>query len=228
MTHEVINGYYQRPDKAEAFSKIAITQLPCGSCNALSLSSHGLNNASLATLSALKAHRVKVDVMAVTQGEGTKATTKLSFLTQCYGIIADADIGTENLRWMGPVRFDIGVAKGLFSRTKYPCDLYVKYVTEDKLQLQEHFNTHYHKDRKQDKVDDDSFKLSGSPLEQEPPNDWYQVSSAITDNINIFYVGKMPYISNDVQFFPAALPNDGAMDMIVTHTNMPLIEAAGV
>ena len=39
IPHEVINGFYLRPDKGLlTFNKIAVTQLPCGSGNALSLS----------------------------------------------------------------------------------------------------------------------------------------------------------------------------------------------
>ena len=55
----------------------------------------------------LKAHKTKLDLMAITQG--SEKITKLSFLSQCYGIIADSDIGTEHLRWLGPIRFELGV-----------------------------------------------------------------------------------------------------------------------
>lgn len=227
IPHEVINGFNQRPDKVEAFNKIAITQLPCGSGNALSLSTHGTNDALVATVRMLKAVRTKLDLMAVTQSTSDgNSTTALSFLSQCYGAIADADIGTEHLRWMGSVRFDLGIAYKIFTKAIYPCDLYVKYVTQEKEDLIKLFNKSLEdaKSKPLQNVTPDSFKVSGPHLSELPPNDWIQVASEITSKLSIFYVGKMPIISNDAQFFPAALPNDGSMDLIIIDFNSSIPE----
>ncbi|CUM48480.1 uncharacterized protein AC631_01098 [Debaryomyces fabryi] len=225
IPHEVINGFYQRPDKGlEAFNKIAVTQLPCGSGNALTLSTHGSNDASIATLNMLKSQRGKLDLMAVTQGSGDKEKTSLSFLTQCYGIIADSDIGTEHLRWMGPIRFDLGVTYKVFKRSKYPCDIYVNSVTESKRDVSDHFDQHYKTNTGLKTLTAEEFELKYPGLDKSPPDDWIRLPDATSANLNILYVGKMPYVSDDAQFFPAALPNDGSMDMIITDTNMSIIE----
>lgn len=51
---------------------------------------------------------MKVDVFSLTQnGKRT-----ISFMSQAVGLMADLDIGTENLRWMGDIRFVIGLARG--------------------------------------------------------------------------------------------------------------------
>lgn len=229
IPHEVINGFYQHPDKGvEAFNKLAVTQLPCGSGNALSLSTHGTNDAKLATVRMLKSRRTKLDLMAVTQAtdEGGELTS-LSFCSQCYGAVADSDIGTEHLRWMGPIRFDLGVAHKVFTRAKYPCDLFVKYQTQTKEELIDFFNENYEtqKSKTVKELTEEDFKLQAPKLTDEPPNDWIEVDDSIASNISIFYVGKVPMVSSDTQFFPAALPNDGSMDLIITDVNTPLMDS---
>lgn len=215
--HEVLNGFFSRPDKgAEAFNKVCVTQLPCGLGNAMSLSTHGTNDAATATVCMLKAHRTKLDLMAVTQGQPEAQTTKLSFLTQTYGVVADADIGTEHLRFLGPVRFDLGVLMKVLKSARYPCDLYVEEVTP-KEALQGHFEIHRNARSSTEPVTAESFQLRHPEGPFGPvPADWRRVPVEIGDNVSTFYVGKMPVILSNAQFFPAALPNDGAMDMVIT------------
>ena len=51
---------------------------------------------------------MKVDVFSITQnGKRT-----ISFMSQALGLMADLDIGTENLRWMGDARFVVGLLRG--------------------------------------------------------------------------------------------------------------------
>ncbi|EER33018.1 hypothetical protein CTRG_03443 [Candida tropicalis MYA-3404] len=233
IPHEVINGFYLRPDKGvSAFNKIAVTQLPCGSGNALSLSTHGSGNPSIATFQMLKAHRAKLDLMAVTQGIGESKTTKLSFLSQCYGVIADSDIGTEHLRWLGPIRFEIGVAQKVFSGATYPCDLYVNYKIDNKAEIINHVNdylTNTGNDGKSlPEITEENLQVKGPELNEPVPRDWKRIPDQIAHNLNILYVGKMPYVSADAQFFPAALPNDGTMDMIVTDSTSSAFKTASI
>ncbi|CAH6722857.1 sphingoid long chain base kinase 4 [[Candida] jaroonii] len=229
IPHEVINGFYQHPDRGvAAFNKLAVTQLPCGSGNALSLSTHGTNDAKVATLRMLKSRRTKLDLMAVTQAtDDGGELTSLSFCSQCYGAVADSDIGTEHLRWMGPIRFDLGVAHKVFTRARYPCDLYVKYQTQTKEELIDFFNENYEnqKSKSLKVLTEDDFKLLAPKLTDKPPTDWIEVDDSIASNISIFYIGKVPMVSSDTQFFPAALPNDGSMDMIITDVNTPLMDS---
>ncbi|KAI3404058.2 LCB4 [Candida oxycetoniae] len=243
IPHEVINGFYQRPDSGvEAFNNVIITQLPCGSGNALTLSTlGGSNHPEVATWLMLKSEPCKMDLMAVTQGTGENMSTKLSFLSQCYGIIADSDIGTEHLRWLGPVRFEIGVLQKVISGATYPCDLYVNYYTYDKYEIKQHVSQYVSSlERRGITSGSDSsnsngggnnnddllyqvtlkdLKINSPNLDQPVPSTWEMLPSKITENLNILYVGKMPYVSKNAQFFPAALPNDGYMDMIITDSH---------
>lgn len=228
IPHEVINGLYHRPDKGvSAFNKLAITQLPAGSGNALTLSTHGTADAATATFNMLKSVKTKMDLMALTQlDKNGDEKISLSFLSQCYGTIADCDIGTEHLRWMGPIRFDLGVLQKTVFRAKYPCSLYVKYLTTTKEELLSHFNDHVKDSTLSNQVTERSLDLKYPDITSEPPLDWILVDSDLTDNLSIFYVGKMPMVSADTQFFPAALPNDGSMDMILTDSRTSIMKTA--
>ena len=48
------------------------------------------------------------------------------------------------------------------------------------------------------------------------------MDSELTDNLTIFYTGKMPYIAKDTKFFPAALPADGTIDLVITDARIPV------
>jgi sphingosine kinase len=49
-----------------------------------------------------------VDVLSILQS----GRRSFSFLSQCVGLMADLDLGTEHLRWMGSSRFVYGYLRG--------------------------------------------------------------------------------------------------------------------
>jgi sphingosine kinase len=51
---------------------------------------------------------MKVDAFSLTQ----KGKRTISFMSQALGLMADLDIGTEHLRWMGDARFMVGLMRG--------------------------------------------------------------------------------------------------------------------
>jgi hypothetical protein len=61
-----------------------------------------------ATLNALKGRPMAIDLLSILQDD--KRT--FSFLSQCVGLMADLDLGTEHLRWMGSNRFVYGYLRG--------------------------------------------------------------------------------------------------------------------
>lgn len=250
IPYEVINGLYQRPDRAEAFNKLAVTQLPCGSGNAMSVSCHWTNNPSYAALCLVKSVEARIDLMCCSQPSYYKEFPRLSFLSQTYGVIAESDINTEFIRWMGPARFELGVAFNVLQRKKYPCEIYVKYAAKLKNDLKVHYLEHKNRaslrfeselERNQDQegLDGDSrsrdadtitekdFKLK-YPLDDGVPADWERIDPDLTDNLGIFYTGKMPYIAADTKFFPAALPADGSMDLVITDARTPVTRMAPI
>ncbi|QLL35056.1 hypothetical protein HG536_0H04320 [Torulaspora globosa] len=250
IPYEVINGLFQRPDRAEAFNKLAVTQLPCGSGNAMSVSCHWTNNPSYAALCLVKSVEARIDLMCCSQQSYYKEFPRLSFLSQTYGVIAESDINTEFIRWMGPARFELGVAFNVLQRKKYPCEIYVKYAAKLKNDLKVHYLEHKNRaslrfeselernqdhegldgdsnSRDADRITEKDFKVK-YPLDNAVPADWERIDPDLTDNLGIFYTGKMPYIAADTKFFPAALPADGSMDLVITDARTPVTRMAPI
>jgi sphingosine kinase len=135
LPYEVFNGLGKRADAKKALSKLAVVNLPCGSGNAMSCNLNGTDSVSLATLAMIKGIPTPLDLISITQGE----TRTLSFLSQSVGIVAESDLATEHLRWMGSSRFEYGFATRVFGKTVYPCDIAVKVAIEDKPSIKAHY-----------------------------------------------------------------------------------------
>ncbi|KAG7753083.1 hypothetical protein KL911_003188 [Ogataea haglerorum] len=216
IPHEVLNGIYSREDRVRAFERLFIAQTPCGSGNAMALSCLGTLKPGLATLEIIKGHTVRSDLMLICS---KSAGLRVSFLSQTYGVIAEADIGTEWMRFIGEIRFDIGVAFKILRRKQFPCRVAVKRITNDKQELLERYKSQYQQHGVTRLLDEDALKpkyFDGQLFDDNQlPAGWEWLDDNVTQNLSIFYAGKLPYISKDVDFFPAALPNDGAIDLVL-------------
>lgn len=133
--HEVFNGFGKRADAKRALSKVAVVNVPCGSGNAMSCNLNGTDSPSVAALAIVKGISTPLDLMSISQGN----TRILSFLSQSVGIIAESDLATENLRWMGSARFTYGFLVRLLGQALYPCELAVKVAINDKQEIKEHY-----------------------------------------------------------------------------------------
>lgn len=223
LPHEVFNGLGRKKDAVRALRKIAVVQLPCGSGNAMCWNLCGTGSRSLAALRVVKGLRTPLDLISVTQAD----RRTLSFLSQSLGSVAEMDLGTESLRWMGDSRFTYGVlVKILLGKAVYPCDVAVKVEIDDKaeirLRYQQELNDHPPSNLDED---DPTFQEANGadvhgeslpPLKygyatDELPDGWNLVPY---DNLGSFYAGNMAYMSADGNIFPAALPNDGCADLI--------------
>lgn len=225
--HEVINGLSQRKggDAAQALAGLPLCQLPCGSGNSLAISLNGTSSPTLASLGMVKGIPMPVDLMMITQDD----KQCLSFLTQAFGTIADADLGTEHLRWMGGTRFLIGTLQYTLAAKTYPCDIYVKYTQETTRQLKDHYNQHLqaHQDRINGppaspklptETNTQDFMVPRFGTVKDPvPADWTHLPDC--SHLSLMYCGKMPWVSSDCMMFPASLPTDGTMDLFITRTN---------
>lgn len=268
IPHEVLNAIYHRKDRSKIFQEMVISQIPCGSGNALSLSCHGTNNASLASLNILKGRVEQVDLMTCQQesykdnidkidDEEVAQNTRVSFLSQAYGIIAESDINTEYLRFIGPSRFEIGVTSQVLRKKKYPCDVMVQFGKQNKHEVKQHYlenlkqktrDQHsgtgifdeelnanvYTFDGKQEfrtLSDNDllpKYHLSDTDVNELPDPSWCLSDSSITKNLNIFYGGKMPYIAPDTKFFPAAIHNDAFIDLVLSDSKTSISRMASI
>ncbi|KAF7594651.1 sphinganine kinase lcb4 [Aspergillus hancockii] len=214
LVYEVFNGLAKKPDASTALSKIAIGHIPCGSGNAMSWNLYGTGSASLAALYIVKGVRIPLDLVSISQGD----RRTLSFLSQSFGIIAESGLGTENIRWMGSARFTCGYLTLLMNKKIYPAELAVKVEIGDKQIIKKHYRSAVQKSP----LDVDGLARSepdcvGLPplrygsVQDEIPADWKLIPE---DNLCYFYVGNMAYMAPDANIFPAALPNDGLVDLV--------------
>ncbi|KAL5356945.1 ATP-NAD kinase-like domain-containing protein [Aspergillus floccosus] len=210
LPYEVFNGLGKKANAREALAKIAVAMLPCGSGNAMAWNLCGTGSVSVAALTIVKGLRTPMDLVSLTQGN----TRTLSFLSQSFGIVAESDLGTDNIRWMGAHRFTYGFLVRLLSRTVYPCDLAMKVEIDEKKAIKAHYHTYANSPPPTRPAED---AVGGLPelkygtVQDELPKDWEVIPA---ETIGNFYAGTMAIMSKDTTFFPASLPNDGMMDIV--------------
>ena len=218
LPYEVFNGLGKKRDACQALRKVAVVQLPCGTGNAMSWNLNGTDSPSLAALCVVKGIRTPLDLISITQGN----RRTLSFLSQSIGIVAESDLATENLRWLGSARFTYGILVRLLRKTIYPCDLAIKVEVATKPEVREHYRRALN-DRSLPEQHRDSLDPDGDPREpglpllqfgtikDELPEGWTLFPY---DKLGNFYSGNMALIAPDTNFFPATLPHDGCMDLV--------------
>ncbi len=99
-----MQGLLNRADW-QAACHLPLAHVPGGSGNGLAHSC-GLSDAGSCVLAAVKGSSTRLDVASVLHPPGQRL---YAFLSLTYGAIANADISTEPLRWMGDTRFALGV-----------------------------------------------------------------------------------------------------------------------
>ncbi len=119
MVHEVLNGLAARADADAALAALAIGTIPAGSGNALATSllraaSEPLHPRSAAFLVA-RGGRAALDLWRVTQ----PSRQGYAFLSLEWAMASDMDLGSDALRWLGPLRFDIYALLRILTSWKY-------------------------------------------------------------------------------------------------------------
>ncbi|RYP13561.1 hypothetical protein DL765_006826 [Monosporascus sp. GIB2] len=245
LPHEVFNGLGKRPDALRALRTLAVAHIPCGSGNAMSCNLNGSHKPAQAALAVIKGVRTPLDLMSVTQGgAGKDSETRrtLSFLSQSVGIVAESDLGTENMRWMGAMRFNVGVAQRMLRRQIYPCTVVAKVEIGDKAGVRAHYrrerdahtnnNTNVPREGERPEVQDGGAggpnaldageglpPLRYGTINDKVPDDWVVLP---TERMGNFYCGNMAYMAPGASFFPATNPHDGMMDLVMNDGDIPL------
>lgn len=149
LIYEVINGLAARPDAKKAL-RIPIGPIPTGqqclirceyrlmtgSANSLCINLFGPQdtfNIQLACLNIIKGQEMPKDLYSVLFVESQKRIW--SFLSQAIGLMVDADLGTESIRWMGDVRFTLGFIKGVAASRNHKCRIRMRVLDEDKVEM---------------------------------------------------------------------------------------------
>lgn len=239
LPHEVLNGLATRENDAlEALQHFGLAQLPGGSGNAMCMS---LNDGTIdwvaVALGIVKGLAEPADVMSVSQGN----ERFLSFLSQSYGIIADCDLGTEDMRWMGGARFTVGVLMKCFARNKYPCEIAYEVhnqVHNQTTSMSTSLNTptltpasaSSSKSGPQTVPDTSLKSVPAAPatpvtltgVHDPIPAHWVKERHP---DLSMFYVGKMRWMASDALVFPRCEILDGAMDMIYWDNSFGSVKA---
>ncbi|KAK3389487.1 ATP-NAD kinase-like domain-containing protein [Podospora didyma] len=248
LPHEVFNGLARRPDACRALSKIAVCHIPCGSGNAMSCNLYGTHRPTMAALAIVKGVPTPLDLVSITQGD----RRTVSFLSQALGMIADLDITTEPLRWMGAARFTYGFLKLAFQKRTYPCDIAVKVEIPHKDDVKAHYRqqvaqigseTEIMRIKAQEgtanEIESSSENQSSTASEHGvglPPLKYGTVMDKLPDGWELipheklgnFYCGNMAYMAPDMNFFSAALANDGLMDLVTVDGDISPFKSIGM
>lgn len=202
--HELFRGLGARADARRALATVAVAHVPCGSGNALACNTLGTPKASRAALAIVKGIPTPMDLVSITQGE----TRNLSFLSQTLGVMAEADLGTEHLRWMGEHRFTYGTVKQILKKKEYACDLWVKMEIETKEAIKKHYRRE--RENSADKMttttstaESESEGVSAASGEGLPPLKYGTVEGALpeewtkvdADHVGTFFAGNVSTLS---------------------------------
>lgn len=236
LAHEVFNGLGEKRNAKRALSSIAVVQFPCGSANAMSWNLNGTNSNSIAALEIVKGVRTPLDLVSITQGD----RRTLSFLSQSFGIVAECDLDTDHLRWMGSTRFTWGYLVRLLGKTVYPCEIAVKVDISSKSQIRDHVRkelkhqTPFEGDFSQPDESSSTPPLPSSssstdddgdlpPLQYGTVNDPLPSSWTVVPcpTLGTFFCGNMPLVAPGMNIFPASLPSDGFTDLVTIDGNIP-------
>ncbi|CAI7612413.1 unnamed protein product [Penicillium manginii] len=202
LPYEVFNGLARRSDAVEALSNMAVAMIPCGSGNAMAWNLYGTDDPSLAALGIVKGVEMPLDLVSITQG----TRHSVSFLSQALGVLADCDLKTEHLRWMGDTRFIYGVFATIAKNTKYSCQLAFKPTSGEARK-----NTEKKMSAKPQNYPT-SLPLQYGTVLDDVPEDWEIMPR---ERLASFYTGNMKIVAKDTNFFPDAEPNDGFLDIMM-------------
>eukprot|EP00977_Amphora_coffeiformis_P016465 scaffold5108_cov172-Amphora_coffeaeformis.AAC.14 len=107
LIYEVVNGIMDREDSEAALRKVKIGIVGCGTSNGLaaSLAKHASEMDDIMTCLFMiaKSKTIQIDLSK----HQTQNSTMYSFLSYEYAMVADIDIQSEVIRWMGSLRFDL-------------------------------------------------------------------------------------------------------------------------
>ncbi|EEB07341.2 sphingoid long chain base kinase [Schizosaccharomyces japonicus yFS275] len=212
LLHEILNGVAERKDHLEAF-ETPICMIPGGTGNAFGFNATKTKHPGLAAFRILKGIPTHYDLLSFTQ----KGKRCVSFLTANYGIVADADIGTDNLRFMGENRAVLGFLMRLFRTPDWKCRVDMDVVSSNREEIRRMYlrtlpsgSILEREIPKPLQRDRDLTNLQYGDETSPIPENW--VSLDIPDLV-VFCAGKLQYIAPDVRMFPTVRNDDGTIDI---------------
>lgn len=130
LLYEVVNGLAARPDKDAVFKAISLVHIPGGTGNGLAKSilyqSHEFASALNATIIAVRGSTQSLDLSCVVS---RSQQTHYAFLSLAWGLIADIDIMSEGMRYLGEMRLYVAALYFIMRRRFYSGVLRLKLAT---------------------------------------------------------------------------------------------------
>ncbi|KAI0374974.1 hypothetical protein BV20DRAFT_405217 [Pilatotrama ljubarskyi] len=247
LIHEVFNGFAAHAQPSKAF-RVPVTPIPSGSGNALAINLMGLDDArdiSVAALNAIKGRPMPIDLFSLTQG----GKRYISFMSQSLGLIADLDLGTEHLRFMGGQRFVVGFIYEVIRHKTCPVKVSIKVAHSDKRKMVQ--DMHAARAQAQaahaaqsdsasnaQKANGDAPAAAAAPTLDAsdgglPPLQYSEMDEdgwvTFDRPLAYLFAGKGPYVSRDLLQFPVSLPTDGLIDVALLErtTRVSMLKAIG-
>ncbi|KAJ7172102.1 ATP-NAD kinase-like domain-containing protein, partial [Mycena filopes] len=223
IVNELLNGLASRPDALTAL-RMPIAPIPAGSGNAISVNIMGpekVLDVAYATLNAIKGQPLPLDVCSVTQGD----TRIYSFLSQAFGLMADLDMGTEWMRWVGGIRFVLGFLYGAITGRRYAVELTLKIVESDKRRIADAYNARPPSvslpppPEAQRSMPGLRFGSTDTPLPRGVVHERMEAPLApgwhtFRTEVQFVVAGRLPWLARDSMMIPLAM-DDGLVDVVV-------------
>ncbi|WFD36977.1 sphingosine kinase [Malassezia cuniculi] len=250
--HELVNGIASREDAVEAL-RLPLVPVPCGSGNGLYVSLFGVApgfSVPLACLAAVKGRDKPHEMCVVTQpkalfrewdsmiyrtmgtgANGQEYVQYYSFLSQAIGLMADIDLGTEDWRFIGDLRFSIGYVFGAVRNLPCLIDIDVYIGDAGSVDLQQMSTAPRgggpigHPQLRHGSVVDEIERATDLDLDSPHPvpNAWQRVAVQTSS----LYAGKLPFVARTLMAFPYASSGDGAVDVVIQKSDSSVIGKLG-
>mmetsp|Transcript_10363 Transcript_10363/g.15599 ORF Transcript_10363/g.15599 Transcript_10363/m.15599 type:complete len:344 (+) Transcript_10363:1-1032(+) len=200
---EIFQGIHARStDEAQILCKLKFGIVPCGTCNGLAKSIlHWSDNAEYTPMESVfqicKGHTSRLDLASYQLAKTEKTYT--SFLSFSWGLIADCDLESECLRWLGALRTDIwAVYRGILFPKKYRARF-------SYLPLSNKTNN-----------GSASTKIDLPKLNEPLSKDWV----TIEDDFSVFWVCNTTHASYNVFTCPMSKMNDGVFHVLIVRSSV--------
>ena len=119
IIHETLNGIMDRKDSQQVLQKLKFGVVGCGTGNGFATSvarqSHELYGPINETYLIAKGRTVRADLSHYQ----TTSNSYTSFLTYTWAMIADIDIESERIHWLGEMRFDVWAVLRVLTMRRY-------------------------------------------------------------------------------------------------------------
>jgi len=199
---EIFQGIRARYDEEQILSKLKFGIVPCGTCNGLAKSIlHWSDNADYSSIESVfqicKGHTSRLDLASYQLAKTDKTYT--SFLSFSWGLIADCDLESECLRWLGAIRTDIwAVYRGILFPKKYRARF-----------------TYLPPPSNKTRNDSASTKIDLPKFDEPLPKDWV----TIEDDLSVFWVCNTTHASYNVFTCPMSKMNDGVFYVLIVRSS---------